>query len=146
MATAPTVGEALANPLRVPELVAFTLGSTAELYACQWVTPRAEDPNPYIEYFGQLAAVTAETSTGLVVLAVAGFLGALYGGDRPDDLVTFGFYWGMASLVGYPFITDIGGAGRSPPYSVPRKPATASTTSAVELSAATAASCPKYST
>ena len=111
VATAPTVGEALANPLRVPELVAFTLGSTAELYACQWVTPRAEDPNPYVEYLGQLASVTAESSTALVVLAVAGFLGTLYGGDRPDDLVTFGFYWGAASLVGYPFITDIGGAG-----------------------------------
>jgi uncharacterized protein (TIGR03663 family) len=110
-ATAPTLGDALTNPLRVPELVAFTLGSTAELYACQWVTPRVEDPNPYVEYFGQLAAVAAESSTALVVLAVAGFLGALYGGDRPDDLVTFGFYWGMASLVGYPFITDIGGAG-----------------------------------
>ena len=110
-ATAPTLGDALTNPLRVPELVAFTFGSTAELYACQWVTPRVEDPNPYIEYFGQLAAVAAESSTALVVLAVAGFLGTLYGDDRPDDLATFGFYWGMASLVGYPFITDIGGAG-----------------------------------
>jgi len=111
VATAPTLGEALANPLRVPELAVFTLGSTAELYGCQWISPRTEDPNPYIEYLGQLSATTIEVSTALVVLAVAGFLGSLYGGDRPDDLVSFGFYWGAASLIGYPFITDIGGAG-----------------------------------
>jgi uncharacterized protein (TIGR03663 family) len=111
VAAAPTLGEALANPLRLPELVAFTLGSTAELYGCQWITPRTKDPNPYIEYLGGLSATTAETSTALILLAVAGFLGTLYAGDRPDDLVSFSFYWGAASVVGYPFITDIGGAG-----------------------------------
>ncbi|PSP44790.1 TIGR03663 family protein [Halobacteriales archaeon QH_10_70_21] len=108
---APTLGDTLANPLRLPDLVVFTLGSTAELYVCQWITPRAEDPNPYIEYLGGLVATTATASTALVVLAVAGFLGTLYAGNRPDDLLSFSFYWGAASLVGYPFITDIGGAG-----------------------------------
>jgi uncharacterized protein (TIGR03663 family) len=110
-ATAPTLGEALANPLRIPELVTFTLGSTVELYRCQWIGPRTSDPNPYVEFLGQLSLATVDSSTALVLLAVAGFLGALYAGDRPDDLVSFGFYWGAASIVGYPFITDIGGAG-----------------------------------
>ena len=111
VAAAPTLGDALANPLRLPELAWFTVGSTAELYACQWITPRAEDPNPYLEFLGGLSVTTLEASTAVVVLAVAGFLGTLYAGDRPDDLVSFGFYWGAASIVGYPFITDIGGAG-----------------------------------
>jgi uncharacterized protein (TIGR03663 family) len=107
---APTLGEALANPLALPRLAWFTLGSTAELYACQWVTPRTDDPNPYVEYFAELATITGEASAALVGLAVVGFAIALYRPGLPDDLVSFCFYWGAASMVGYPLITDIGGA------------------------------------
>ena len=107
---APTLGAAIANPLQLPRLGWFTVGSTAELYACQWITPRADDPNPYLEYAGELAAITGESSAALVGLAVAGFAVTLYRPGLPDDLVSFGFYWGVASLVGYPLITDIGGA------------------------------------
>lgn len=110
VAAAPTLGDALANPLDLPHLFAFTLGSTAELYGCQWITPRTDDPNPYLEYLGEMALITAESSTALIALAVVGFAITLYVADRPDDLVSFGFYWGAASLVGYPFITDIGGS------------------------------------
>jgi uncharacterized protein (TIGR03663 family) len=110
VAAAPTLGEALANPLELPHLFAFTLGSTAELYGCQWITPRTDDPNPYLEYLGEMALITAESSTALVALALVGFAVTLYAADRPDDLVSFSFYWGAASLVGYPFITDIGGS------------------------------------
>ena len=111
VSAAPTLGEAIANPLRIRDLVTFTLGSTAELYFCQWIVPRTSDPNPYVEFLGALSLATVDSSTALVFLAVAGFLGTLYAGDLPDDLASFGFYWGAASLVGYPFITDIGGAG-----------------------------------
>ena len=107
---APTLGAALANPLQLPRLGWFTVGSTAELYACQWITPRTDDPNPYLEYAGELAAITGESSAALVGLAVVGFAVTLYRSGMPDDLVSFGFYWGAASLVGYPLITDIGGA------------------------------------
>jgi len=110
VASAPTLGDAVANPLRLPELVGFTLGSTGELYLCQWISPAAEDPSPYVRFLGELALLTGQSSTALVVLAVAGFLGTAYAGDRPDDLVSFCFYWGAASLVGYPFITDVLGA------------------------------------
>ena len=107
---APTLGAAIANPLRLPRLGWHTVGSTAELYACQWITPRTDDPNPYLEYAGELAAITGESSAALIGLAVAGFAVTLYRPGLPDDLVSFGFYWGAASLVGYPLITDIGGA------------------------------------
>ncbi len=107
---APTLGEALANPLFLPRLTYFTVGSTAELYACQWITPRTDDPNPYVEFFVNMAAITGEASAALVGLAVVGFGLTLYRPGLPDDLVSFSFYWGAASLVGYPFITDIGGA------------------------------------
>ena len=107
---APTLGEALVNPLLVPRLVWFTVGSTTELYACQWITPRTDDPNPYIEFFTELAAITGEASAALVGLAVVGFGITLYRPGLPDDLVSFSFYWGGASMVGYPFITDISGA------------------------------------
>ena len=107
---APTLGDAIANPLTVFRLGWFTVGSTAELYACQWITPRADEPNPYLEYLGELASITGEASAALVGLAVVGFAVTLYRPGLPDDLVSFGFYWGAASMVGYPLITDIGGA------------------------------------
>lgn len=114
VAAQPTLGEAIANPLLLPRLVYFTLGSTAELYACQWITPRVDDTNPYFDFLGEMALITAETSTALVVLAVVGYLATVYTSEfpygLPDDLVAYSFYWGAASMVGYPFITDIGGA------------------------------------
>lgn len=110
VAAQPTLGEAVANPLLLPRLVYFTLGSTAELYACQWITPRTGDPNPYVEYLWDFASITVQSSGTLVVLGVVGFLATMYSTDLPDDLVTFSSYWAGASLVGYPLITDIGGA------------------------------------
>lgn len=114
VAAQPTLREALADPLQLPRLVYFTLGSTGELYACQWITPRQEDPNPYLEFLGEMSLITAEASAALVALAVFGFLATVYASEfpygLPDDLVAFCFYWGAASLVGYPVITDIGGA------------------------------------
>jgi uncharacterized protein (TIGR03663 family) len=114
VAAQPTLGEAVANPLALPRLVVFTLGSTAELYGCQWITPRHGDPNPYFEYLGDMSLITAEASAALVTVAVVGYLATVYRSEfpygRPDDLVSFTFYWGAASLVGYPLITDIGGA------------------------------------
>ena len=110
----PVLGDALANPLELPRLVYFTLGSTGELYACQWITPRQEDPNPYLEFLGEMSLITAEASAALVAFAVVGYLATTYRSEfpygRPDDLVSFCFYWGAASMVGYPVITDIGGA------------------------------------
>jgi uncharacterized protein (TIGR03663 family) len=107
---APTFGEALGNPLLVPRLVWHTFGSTAELYACKWITPRADDPNPYFEYLRELAMITGEASTAIIALAIVGFAVAVYRPGLPDDLVSFAFYWGAASVVGYPLVTDIGGA------------------------------------
>jgi uncharacterized protein (TIGR03663 family) len=114
VAAQPTLGEALANPLRLPRLVYFTLGSTGELYACQWINPRRDDPNPYLEFLGEMSLITAEASAALVAVAVVGYLATMYASEfpygLPDDLVSFCFYWGAASMVGYPYITDIGGA------------------------------------
>lgn len=110
VANAPTLGEAIANPLLLPRLAVFTLGSTAELYSCQWITPRTDDPNPYLEFLGDLLLITVESSAVIAVLAAAGFIATLYSDATPDDLVSFAFYWGIASLIGYPFIMDIGGS------------------------------------
>jgi uncharacterized protein (TIGR03663 family) len=61
-----------------------------------------------------MSLITAEASAALVAVAVVGYLATVYYSEfpygRPDDLVSFTFYWGVASLVGYPLITDIGGA------------------------------------
>ena len=107
---APTLGEAIVNPLLLPRLVRMTVGSTAELYACQWITPRTDDPNPYIEFLTEMGAIAGEASGVLLAFAVLGATVTVYRPGLPDDLVAFAFYWGVASMVGYPFITDIGGA------------------------------------
>lgn len=107
---APTLGEAIVNPLLLPRLVRMTVGSTAELYACQWITPRTDDPNPYIEFLTEMGAIAGEASGVLLAFAVLGAAVTVYRPGLPDDLVAFAFYWGVASMVGYPFITDIGGA------------------------------------
>lgn len=58
------------------------------------MTPRTDDPNPYVEYFTELASITGEASAALVGLAVVGFAITLYRPGLPDDLVSFCFYWG----------------------------------------------------
>lgn len=104
---APTLGEALTAPWLLPRLVIFTIGSTAELYVCQWISPRTADPNPYVDYLFEQLTVLFDTSAILVFLALVGFIVTRYRGELPSDLVAFCFYWGIASIIGYPYMTDI---------------------------------------
>jgi len=100
-------GRILANPGAIPDVVAVATIGSAEVVGCQWVGGAVEDGNAYIPYFADLVGTVAAGAGALAVLAVVGFVADRYGGDRPRDVTMFTFYWGVASLVGYPLITDI---------------------------------------
>ncbi len=57
----------------------------------------------FVDYLERLRAVGAVTACA----AVLGFVYDRYSTDGPRDLVSAGAYWGGASVLGYPLITDI---------------------------------------
>ncbi|WP_440007206.1 flippase activity-associated protein Agl23 [Halomicrococcus sp. SG-WS-1] len=63
--------------------------------------------HPYLPFLEHHLGVIEVGALALVVLAVVGFLVDRYSGERPSDLVSFGFYWGFASVLGYPLVMDI---------------------------------------
>jgi uncharacterized protein (TIGR03663 family) len=80
-----------------------TLG-TWEEFTGHWVTSQGHAYLPYLEHF---ITVLEQGAFVVVLLSVLGFIAARYIGDRPRDLVSFAFYWGAVSVLGYPLVTDI---------------------------------------
>lgn len=103
------LGEVLASPGAIPDVIAMATVGSAEVFVCQWVGPRAtaDGANAYLPYLGDLARTVGFGAGALAGLALLGFAVDRYGGEAPRDLVQFTFYWGVASLLGYPLITDI---------------------------------------
>jgi uncharacterized protein (TIGR03663 family) len=60
----------------------------------------------YLDSFKELGAVLWHGAAALVVLSVVGFVADRYAGERPRDLVSFTFYWGAVSVLGYPVIVE----------------------------------------
>lgn len=106
---APALGEALVDPTLLPATVDEALVGTAVGMFSQWIGPRVgqDGGNPYFLYLGDLARTVGLSAGAVAILALVGFAVDRYGGDSPRDLVQFTFYWGVASLLGYPLITDI---------------------------------------
>ncbi|MFB6138558.1 MAG: flippase activity-associated protein Agl23 [Halobacteriaceae archaeon] len=100
------VGEALANPLRLPELlVGATLGSWESFWGL-WVGSGKQD-HAYLPFFRSYVDVLVAGAAVVCVFAAVGILVDRYTGDGPRDLVSFAGYWGLASLFIYPLATDI---------------------------------------
>lgn len=99
----PTLGATLADPTLAPALVSeATLGSWRR-FTDQWVDV---SEGSYLTAAGELWAVMAAGGIVVVAFAVVGFLVVRYDRDRPGDLVEFTFFWGLASVLGYPIIVD----------------------------------------
>ncbi|MFW5924122.1 MAG: flippase activity-associated protein Agl23, partial [archaeon] len=103
---APGLWAALQNPAGFPVTVEEALAGSWDAFMGTWgrgqhqehaYLPFLED---YVERLGAGAIVTS-------LFAVLGFVADRYSGEGPRDLVALGFYWGVASLFGYPVITDI---------------------------------------
>ncbi|EFW92564.1 dolichyl-phosphate-mannose-proteinmannosyltransfe rase [Haladaptatus paucihalophilus DX253] len=100
----PGLWKAVSNPSMFGAVISeATVGSWNE-FTGQWVKSQGHAYLPYLEHF---IAVLEQGAFVVVVLAVLGFLAARYVDDRPRDLVSFAFYWGAVSVLGYPLVTDI---------------------------------------
>jgi uncharacterized protein (TIGR03663 family) len=61
-------------------------------------------------FLGRFLRTLAVAAGPLSVFAVGGFLHERYAAPTPRPLVLFAAYWGLVSVVGYPFGTDVYGA------------------------------------
>jgi len=84
---------------------AATVGAWQELWGT-WVSG-GHRGHAYLPYLGSFSKSLAYGAAGLCLLAIVGFLADRYSDEGPSDLVSFAFYWGFVSVLGYPIITDI---------------------------------------
>jgi uncharacterized protein (TIGR03663 family) len=102
----PGLGKVLENPGMAPEILWLsTGGAMAELWS-SWIQGSHQD-HSYIPYLGDFLQSMGYGALALSMLAVLGFVADRYGEDGPTTVVQFGFYWGFASVLGYPLVTDI---------------------------------------
>ncbi|MFB6103565.1 MAG: flippase activity-associated protein Agl23 [Halobacteriaceae archaeon] len=105
----PALYEALTDPTRLPDVVgAATLGSWRK-FITLWGSASLRD-HSYLALAAEYWTVLWVAALPLSAFAVLGFLYDRYTGQRPRDIVAFCFYWGGASVVGYPLIMDIAAA------------------------------------
>jgi len=104
-----TMGDVASDPTLLPALVDEAILASGDALYGQWIAKRAaeDSANPYFPYLGDLAATVGYGSVALCALAIVGFLVDRYTDGGPRDLVSFCFYWGFVSLLGYPLATDI---------------------------------------
>ncbi|MFB6133916.1 MAG: flippase activity-associated protein Agl23 [Halanaeroarchaeum sp.] len=110
----PDLYHALGNPARLPSVVEAATIGTAERFLDLWGSTSMQE-HSYVKYFGHLLLVTLAGGGVTFAFSILGFLGDRYGESPPRDLVAFAFYWGMASLVGYPIVSDIKAAWNAVP-------------------------------
>lgn len=82
-----------------------TVGSFMSFYDFWGDGGRAE--HAFLPYLGDLLVTVGYGAAALCLFALIGFLVNRYAADRSRPLITFTFAWSLASLLGYPIITDI---------------------------------------
>jgi len=98
--------EGVAAPAKLPGVLeAATVGAWTEFWGI-WVSGSHQD-HPYLPFLGDFLQSFAHGALALGLLAILGFLVDRYGRDGPRDVVSFAFYWGFVSVLGYPIVTDI---------------------------------------
>jgi len=97
---------ALNQPSTAPAVVHEAVIGSWEKFLTTWGAS-SHQKHAYLPYFtdylDRLKAVAAVTIT----MAVLGFVYDRYSAEGPRDFVSAGAYWGGASVLGYPLITDI---------------------------------------
>lgn len=97
---------ALINPFLLFSVVQeATIGSFSSLYS-YWVVGEHSE-HAYLPYLADLLGTVGYGSIALCLFALIGFLVNRYAVDQQRPIITFAFAWGVASLLGYPIITDI---------------------------------------
>jgi len=101
---------AFGEPTRLPGVLsAGTAGAWAEFWGTWGTAGSVSRDHSYIAFLTDALRTLSAASLMLVVAAVFGFLAERYVADGPRDFVLFAGYWGVASIVVYPAITDISG-------------------------------------
>jgi uncharacterized protein (TIGR03663 family) len=99
----PGLWKSFSNPSMFPAVIEeATLGSW-EKFMSKW---GEGNQGSYIEAFKHLGRVLWDGAAAILVLSVAGFVADRYAAERPRDLVSFTFYWGAVSVLGYPVIVE----------------------------------------
>lgn len=99
----PGLWKSLSQPSMIPEVfTAATIKAGNQFLG--WQHHSDHSYLPYLDHFLTSLKVGA---LALCILAVVGFIVDRYSGDRPRDIVSLGFYWGVVSILGYPLVMDI---------------------------------------
>jgi len=93
------------NPAGVMAVVWEAVVGTWSQFVGSWLGGHQD--HPYIPFFVDFVKTLRVGALSLSVAAVLGVLADRYGDDGPRDLVSFGTYWGGASVLGYPLVSDI---------------------------------------
>lgn len=102
----PELYQALGDPTQLPSVLdAATIG-TWEKFTGLWGDTGMQEHST-VAFLGHLLLVLAVGGLTTVIFGVLGFLADRYRKGGARDLVALAFYWGMASLVGYPIVSDI---------------------------------------
>ena len=102
----PDLYTALTNPAQIPTVLeAATLG-TWDKFVDLWGSTGMQE-HSYVDFLGHLLKVVAVGGLTTAAFSVVGFITERYRERGPRDLVAIAFYWGLASLVGYPIVSDI---------------------------------------
>jgi uncharacterized protein (TIGR03663 family) len=92
---------ALGNPALLPDvLAAATVGTWAKLSGL-WFSPGVRN-DTYLLFVGYYALVLSASAAPVVAMALVGGVR-----ERARPLVAFCGWWGLASVVGYPYVADI---------------------------------------
>ena len=98
--------QAMSDPTMLPRVIEAGSYDAGKTLVDSWVTGTHQD-HPFLPFLGHYLEVLGTASGALALLAILGFLTDRYTGDRPRDIVALGFYWGAASVIGYPIAIDI---------------------------------------
>jgi uncharacterized protein (TIGR03663 family) len=86
-------------------LDAATLG-TWEKFTDLWGSTGMQE-HSYVRFLGHLLLVMGVGGATTTIFSGIGFVADRYRDAGPRDLVAFSFYWGLASVLGYPIVSDI---------------------------------------
>ncbi|WP_276300745.1 flippase activity-associated protein Agl23 [Halorussus lipolyticus] len=99
----PGLWKAFSNPGMFPAVIEEATVGSWESFVSKWGEGNQKS---YLSTFKSLGAVLWAGSAALLALSVVGFVTDRYVGERPRDVVSFTFYWGFVSVLGYPVIVE----------------------------------------
>ncbi len=98
------------TPGVLPEVLNEALIGSAQEYYGTWIDSDLSE-SVYTRYLGEMVEDTVTGALAVSVAGIGGFLIERYAADEPRPLVMVGFYWALASFLGYPAVVDQAGAG-----------------------------------